>query len=158
MNAQGLHLYFMQFNCIQPNWRSCKEYLRLQNNRHRKDCIYIVRNSIVYNLIGGAVKSIQNFRVIDAKAQHLYCTQFNCIQPNWWYFEEYLEHQNNRYRKDCTYIARNLIAYNLIGGVIKSIQNFRVIDARPQHLYCTQFNCMQPNWRCVEEYLEIQKK
>ncbi len=29
LDAQGLHLYCMQFNCIQSNWRSCKEYLRL---------------------------------------------------------------------------------------------------------------------------------
>lgn len=29
---------------------------------------YIVRNLIVYNLIGGVVKSIKNIKVIDTKA------------------------------------------------------------------------------------------
>lgn len=49
-------------NCIQSNWRSCKEYLEIYKNKCRRDWALIV-----YNLINGSIWSSNNFRITDTE-------------------------------------------------------------------------------------------
>ena len=53
------------------------------------------------------------------------------------------------------FVVYNLIVCNLFGNILRYCYTFSAMNAQELHLYCMQFNCIQPNWQCCKEHLEI---
>lgn len=55
------------------------------------------------------------------------------------------------------FVVYNLIVCNLFGNILKYCYSYSVIDAEGLHFHCTQFNCIQSNWRCTNRIYKYRK-